>query len=62
MEIKNKFIRLTLLLLLFCSITIVVNVVFSVLKAEEITKINILLSGGFGIVLWFFFLITKRFE
>ena len=60
MVIKNKFIKLILLLLLFCSITISVNIIFSILKTEEITKINILLSGGFGLILCFFFLITKR--
>ena len=49
---KNKPFKAIFFLILFCIITIGGNIIFSLIRNEEITSLNITMAAVFGIVLW----------
>ena len=58
----NKKVKIILYLIIFCLVAIGINVLFSVIEQEEITRRDIIMSCVLALILWLFYLLSGKLK
>jgi|688.fasta_scaffold175254_2 hypothetical protein len=59
---KNRLAIYIFYLIVFCGVTISINILFSIIKSREITQSSIFLAALLGIALWIYFIRSGKIK